>query len=121
MAASNLELNRTANYMTASDMECRLHTADPGGAGVNNRIGTLEATLANANWSDANGGMCQYDATVSFGVIDSNNEQTIAWYSLWRGTEFSYSSAFQSSVTVSAGASFSINTGSISITLSNRA
>ena len=89
MKLSTIELNRNADYMTASIMSCRIHDGDAGDDdGTQNRIGTLTQNLAVANWSNAANGDVQYNADVPFGVLDASSQQTPSHYSLWRGNDF---------------------------------
>ena len=88
MQLSDSELNRIADYIVASAMTCRIHTADPGTSGTTARIGSLSQNLAAANWSNGSGGDVQYNADVSFGVVDAAAAKAVTHYSLWRGNDF---------------------------------
>ena len=88
MPFSASERNRVADYISASDLTIRVHSADPGTAGTTSRIGSAVATLTAANWSAGSGGAVQYDAAVALGVLDNEANQTVTYYSLWRGSTF---------------------------------
>ena len=116
MKLSTIELNRNADYMTASIMSCRIHDGDAGDDdGTQNRIGTLTQNLAVANWSNAANGDVEYNADVPFGVLDASSQQTPSHYSLWRGNDLVGTGDLSASVVVSAGGTFKINTGTIDL------
>ena len=116
MKLSTIELNRNANYMTASLMSCRIHDGDPGDDdGTQNRIGALTKNLVVANWSDAVNGDVEYNAVVSFGVLDASSQQTPSHYSLWRGNALVGTGDLSAPVVVTAGGTFKINTGTIDL------
>ena len=115
MLLSDAELNRCADYIVALALTCRIHTGDPGGAGIDDRIGTLSKNLAAASWSDAANGDVQYNADVPFGVLDADANQTPSHCSVWRGNAFVGRAALSSSVLVIAGGTFKINAGTIAI------
>ena len=115
MQLSDTELNRIADYIVASAMTCRIHTADPGTSGTTARIGSLSQNLAAATWSNGSGGDVQYNADVSFGVVDAAAAQAVTHYSLWRGNDFVGRGALSATVSVTAGGTFKINTGTIDI------
>ena len=119
MSYSVAERNRVANDVTASDMTVRVHTGDPGTAGTDNRIGSAEATLTAANWTDAASGVSSYAQDVSMGVLDAANNQAPTYYSLWRSTAFVGSEEFSNAVTVIAGGTHTINQSTIRVNMSN--
>ena len=113
MPFSDTERNRVADYGTASNMTIRVHTGDPGTAGTSNRIGSVEAALASTNWSAAASGISSYNAQVVFTVLSTTAEQTVRWYSLWRGGTFVGREEMSSAVAVPANGVFIINSGEI--------
>ena len=115
MPLSTVELNRLADSIVASDLTCRLHTADPGANGTANRQGTLVQTLADETWSDAAAGDVQYNADVNFGVVDASNARTITHLSFWRGSTFVMSAQLSAAVQVGAGSTFRVVSGTIRI------
>ena len=117
MPLSTGELNRVADDITASAMEVRVHTGDPGANGTANRVGTASASLAAATWSPASSGSSTYNAAAALGVLDTTNNQTVTWYSIFRSTTFVGREEFSASVTVIAGGTFTINTGTIMVNL----
>ena len=117
------EIQRVNRYITADDLEIHLHTDDPGDSGTDNRIGTIEATLASGNWSsDPDDPTIEvYGASVAFSVLDANNDHTVAWYSLWRGGTRVGKEELDSSVDVSGGSTFTLNADTITLTGSSPA
>ena len=115
MPLSTTELNRLANYITASDLILYAHTANPGTNGTTGRLTTPTVALDDANWSVASNGDVDYEADAEFGVLDSSNQRVITYWSVWRSTAFVASGAMASSVTVTAGGTFKINTGTIQL------
>ena len=113
MPLSNTEINRLADNIVASALTCRAHSGDPGANGTNNRIGTASAALAAANWSNAVNGDVTYNAAANFGVLDAGSAQTVSYYVIFRGTAYVSDGAINPPVAVTAGGTFSIDTGTI--------
>ena len=112
MPLSNDELNRNVDYATASSMSCRIHTGLPGATGTANRVAEAQS-MAAANWTDSATGSSSYGAALNFGIIDANAATTVTHYSLYRGAAYVGWKALAASVTVPAGAAFSINADTI--------
>lgn len=114
MPLFSAELDRIANEVSASDMVAYAHTAAPTDADNDNgRINSTGIALDDANWSAASAGDVQYDADVDFGVLDSANERVVTHWSVFRGNAAVAYGALASSITVVAGGTFKINTGTI--------
>ena len=113
MPLSTTELNRLADSIVASAMTARPHDGNPGNNGANNRIGTASAALAASSWSGASSGDVMYNAAAAFGVLDAANSQDVTWFSLWRGNAFVHREQMSATVTVAAGGTFTINSGTI--------
>lgn len=111
---SNDCLNRMADEATSTAMTVRIHTAIPGNAGTENRVGTIEGSLSAASWGNANGtGDVSYDADVALGVIDAANNQTVTHVSTWEGSDFQWWADLATARTVTAGGTLTISSGTI--------
>ena len=91
----------------------RVHSASPGNNGTTGRIGTSSVDHPAAQWTAGSGGVSETTVDSAFGVLDSSNSQTVTHYSLWASTTFLSWGDLASSVTVAAGESFTINSGTI--------
>ena len=54
-----------------------------------------------------------YNAAANFGVLDAGSAQTVSYYSIFRGNAFVADEALDAPVAVTAGGTFSIDTGTI--------
>ena len=115
MPLSALELNRVADYVVANELTCYVSTATSGADGTENRIGTASSTLAVADWSDAASGDVTYNADTDFGVLTVDNDQTVRFYQLFRGNDFVWEGAVNPVRPVTAGGTFSIDSGEIQL------
>ena len=116
MPLSPTELNRVADEIVVSDLTLYANVGAPGANGTANRItGAPTVTLAASSWSNASAGDVTYNANADFGVLDGTNNQTVSHYSVFRTTAFVASESLSASVTVIAGGTFRINTGTIAI------
>ena len=113
MPLSNTEINRMADDIVAAALTCRVYSGDPGTNGTTNRIGTASAPLAAASWSNAINGDVTYNAAATFGVLDAANSQTVSFYGIFRGNAFVADGAINPAKVVTAGGTFSIDTGTI--------
>ena len=119
MPLSTTELNRLADYIAVDAMTARAHDGNPGANGTANRIGTADGALSAASWSVAAGGDVTYNDDVALGVLDAANSHDVSWFSLWRGNAFVHREEAEdpdnpgSPATVTAGGTFTINTGTI--------
>ena len=118
MPLFDVELNRLADSVGASDLTIYLHTAEPtngdptngrtttgGGAFVNG------ATLTAGNISAASNGDISNDVAVSFGNANAD-VGTVAWWSAMRGNSPVGYGTLPSSL-ISIDEPFSINAGSL--------
>ena len=58
-------------------------------------------------------GDVQYNDDVDFGVLDAGNQQVVTHWSVFRGTDPVAFGSLASAITVVAGGTFQINTGTI--------
>ena len=108
------ELNRVADDMSASAMVAYAHTAAPTDADDDNgRINATGIAMAATNWSAASAGDVTYNADVDFGVLDASNQRVVTHWSVYRGTAPVAFGSLASPITVVAGGTFQINTGTI--------
>lgn len=108
------ELNRIANEVSNADMVAYAHTAAPTDADNDNgRVNSTGIAMDDANWSAASSGDVTYNADVDFGVLDASNQRVVTHWSIFRGTAAVAHGALASSITVVAGGTFQINTGTI--------
>ena len=121
MPLSTVEENRLADSIVASDLTARVHTGDPGNNNAANRIGTITAVAAASMFSAAATGDVMYTADLLFGILDANVDQDVTWWSLSRGNAAVCrgrtvdASNNPETVTVQAGGTFQLNTGTIRI------
>ena len=100
--------NLCADEITNRTISLRLHSGDPGSNGTANRIGSVEQSVAAAGWGAAANGVSKVTAATSFGVLNSGGSETVTHVSAWDGTNFLDSVQLASSVTVAAGATFTL-------------
>ena len=114
---SDSMLNDMADGGVSSNLTARAHSASPGNSGTSSRIGTSTATLTASNWGNASGGDVTYNDDADFGVIDSGNNRTVTHISIWNAanTAFKFWVDMDSSVAVTAGGEFTVNTGTIEL------
>ena len=110
---SDATLNQAVDAITNQTIQVRVHSASPGNAGTSARIGSSSVDHAAAQWTAGSGGVSETTVDSAFGVLDSANSQTVTHYSLWASTTFLSWGDLASSVTVAAGESFTINSGTI--------
>lgn len=114
MPLYDAELNRVANEISASAMVAYAHSAAPTNADADNgRINSTGIAMTAGNWSAASGGDVQYDADVQFGVLDASNQQVVTHWSVFRGAAAVAFGSLASPITVVAGGTFQINSGTI--------
>lgn len=114
MPLSAAELNRIADEVVANALTCYIHTGAPGADGTANRVaGVAGQAIAAADWSNASDGDVSYDEDVAFGVLSASNERVLTAYTLFRGN--AYAGTGQLSATVPAGATYTIDSGTIRI------
>ena len=108
------ELNRVADDISANAMVAYAHTAAPSDGDPDNaRINSTGIAMAAANWSAAASGDVTYNDDVDFGVLDAANQQVVTHWSVFRGTDPVAFGSLASAITVVAGGTFQINTGTI--------
>jgi len=112
---ANQALNIAANAVTASDVEARLHSGNPGGTGTNNRIGTIAATIAAADWTAAVNGVSETSEDTEFGELNAGAAETVHAYSLWQSGGFLGWADLSDPITVPAGESFALAAGTIEV------
>lgn len=120
MPLYQLELNRLADDIVASDITVRLHTVAPTDANPTNGRTTQGGgnyasgvVVAAANWSAAASGDVSNNNAIDFGTASANVGTVVAW-SAYRGvTPVAFGTL--PSTTINDGDSFSINAGSLQI------
>ena len=119
MPLSNTELNRLADNIVANELRCYIHSGNPGSSGTSNRItpstGDAYRTLAASDWSSASNGDVEYEEDVEYGVLDTSNNQTVQYWSIFRVNAFVASGTISPNITVTAGGTFKINTDTIDL------
>ena len=106
-------LNIAVDAITDQTVQVRVHSGSPGNSGTSNRIGSASVDHPASEWTAGAGGVAETNTDSAFGVLDSSNSQTVTHYSLWASTTFLSWGDLASSVTVAAGESFTINSGTV--------
>ena len=101
--------NGTAFSVSAANLKCSLHTADPGTDGSNEVTGGSYAQqVIGSSFSAASGGAITNDTEISFSDMPA---VTVTYVGLWNTTTFLAGYALVASKTTNAGDTFKFNVG----------
>lgn len=109
-------LGNAANYTAPTAVWIKLHTGDPGAAATSNAA--TETTRKQASFGAASGGVIASDADVEWTNVSTS--ETYSHISAWDAEtsgNFLWSDDLASSVAVTAGDTFTIATGDLTVTI----
>ena len=110
---SEAALNLAADRIVSMTVQVRIYSGGPGNSGTANRIPNVSVDHPGDEWTDAAGGVAETNVNSVFGVLDAANAQTVMAYGCFVGNIFLGWADLVNPITVAAGESFTLNSGTV--------